>query len=114
MPDPNPSSVLPYVPTRADSDAFDQLKELIANGYVADPGAPGEAGILLRHKAAPDLILHADGRLEVPIGQPAKSVRRFLDWRRWLKILALVIFGGIFWLVSLGFTMTLLESLEGL
>ncbi len=97
------------MPVRVEAEAFDQLKELVANGYVPDSGAPGEAGILLRHKSAPDLVLHANGRIEVPIGQPAKGLRRLFNWRGWLKFIALVVLGFVFWLVSLTASTSTLE-----
>lgn len=96
---------------RAEAEAFDRLKELVANGYVPDAGAPGEAGILLRHRSAPDLVLHADGRIEVPIGQPAKDVRPMFNWRGWLRLFALLAIGAIFWLVSVGVSVGILEGM---
>ena len=113
MPEPSKPSILHLepVPSRPEPEAFDRLKELVANGYVADPGAPDEAGLLLRHRSAPDLILFPDGRIEVPIGQPAKGVRRHFNWRGWLKLFALLAIGAIFWLVSVGVSVGILEGM---
>ncbi len=113
MPEPSPSSVLHYQakPAAAGLEPFDQLKELLANGYVPDSGAPGESSLLLRHKSAPDLLLHADGRIEVPIGQPAKGARPLFNWRGWLKLIALLTIGAIFWLVSVGVSIGILEGM---
>ena len=113
MSDPSSSTVLRYEPKPAQAvpEPLDRLKELIANGYVPEAGEPGEAGMLLRHRSAPDLIFHADGRIDVPIGQPAKRIRFGFDWRSWLRILALVVVGGLFWLASVGISLSILESL---
>ena len=113
MSDPNASSVLRYEPkpTAPVPQPFDRLKELVANGYVPDPGTPGEAGLLLRHRSAPDLILFEDGRIEVPIGQPAKGGRRFSNWSGWFKFAVLVAIGFVFWLISVTATVSILESM---
>lgn len=97
----------------AGPEPFDRLKELVANGYVPEAGAPGEGGILLRHKSAPDLILYPDGRIDVPIGQAAKRFRNIVGWRKWLRILALIVLGGAFWVISVGATLVLLEGIFG-
>ena len=111
MPEPSVPTVLRYEPkpVRSEAQSFDRLKELVANGYVADPGAPGEEGLLLRHRAAPDLVLFPDGRIEVPIGQPAKGMRRLFNWRGWLKFVAMLVLGFVFWLISLTASISILE-----
>lgn len=39
-------------------------------GYVPDPGQEEDlGGILLRHESAPDLILRADGTIDLPARQ---------------------------------------------
>ncbi len=113
MSETNAPPVLRYEsePVPADPQPFDRLKELVANGYVPDPGTPGEAGLLLRHRSAPDLILFEDGRIEVPIGQPAKGARRFSNWRGWFKFAVLVAIGFVFWIISVTATVSILESM---
>ena len=113
MPDLKACSALPYAAKtmEAVSHPFDRLKELVANGYVPDPGMPGEAGLLLRHWSAPDLILFEDGRIDVPIGQPAKRARRFSNWRGWFKVSVLVAIGFVVWLISVTATVSILESM---
>ena len=53
---------------------FEKLRELARNGYVPDAEPGPEGGMLLRHDNAPDLILHADGRIELPVGQRPKPI----------------------------------------
>ena len=78
------------------SASFEKLQELTRHGYLPDtqPLRNGD-GILLRHKAAPDLILWADGTVDVPLGQPARSPAAPAPTpskkRRWGR--ALLIFG---------------------
>jgi hypothetical protein len=54
--------------------AFDRLHALVRKGYRPEIGAEGAGGtIALRHLAkAPDLLLHADGRVE---GLPGRVPR---------------------------------------
>jgi hypothetical protein len=54
--------------------AFDRLHALVRKGYRPEIGAEGAGGtIALRHLArAPDLVLHADGRVE---GLPGRVPR---------------------------------------
>jgi hypothetical protein len=101
MPD-TPTSPLPAAP------AFEQLRELTRNGYVADePGARG-ASVRLRHAHAPDLVLHADGRLELPLGQPEKP--RAPSRTPWLRIALAVVLATAFWFLSVFATTVLLFS----
>ena len=52
----------PYAP---DAPAFDRLRALARRGYVADMEVEGPGGgILLRHAAAPDIVLFPDGTVE--------------------------------------------------
>lgn len=93
---------------------FDVLKELTRHGYVPDTSDIETSGILLRHDHAPDLVLRADGRLELPAGQKrkggavglARDIKR-MSWRRTLMIVALA---GLFWILAVYFTVSLLES----
>lgn len=78
--------------------SFEKLQELTRHGYAPDPQPLAEGdGILLRHRSAPDLILWADGRVDVPLGQPAKADRNQalapVKKRRWGR--ALLIFGAL-------------------
>ena len=64
------------------------MRELARSGYAVDPDAEA-AGLLLRHKVAPDLILHEDGAIELAISQPRqrhgrKAPRQAgrISWRR--------------------------------
>lgn len=71
------------------------VRELERHGYVADPYSmdPG-AGALFRHAAAPNLVVHEDGRIELPSGQlatqsllpPPARIR----WRRTLLVVTLL------------------------
>lgn len=52
----------PYAP---ETPAFDRLRALVRRGYVADMEAEGPGGgMLLRHPAAPDIVLYPDGAVE--------------------------------------------------
>ena len=87
-----------------EGQSFDVLKELTRHGYVtAASDLPG-GGILLRHDRAPDLVLHADGRLELPAGQarkqgPAGLVRniRRMSWGRTFMI---VVLAALIWFLA--------------
>lgn len=102
--------------TPDEPQTFGVLKELTRNGYVPDTSDIEASGILLRHEHAPDLILHADGRLEVPVGQPKKAAKarmvpgvpRGMSWRR---TLATILFASILWFLSVAFTASLLEGM---
>lgn len=99
---------------RDDLGAFEVLRELTKNGYVVEGDDDRSTGICLRHDSAPDLILHADGRVEVPLGQKRKSAiaglmpggRRGLSWGRTLVIILLL---GIVWVLSAFLTANFLE-----
>lgn len=99
---------------RDDLGAFEVLRELTNNGYAIDGGDDRSSGIRLRHESAPDLILHADGRVEVPLGQKRKSgldgfvpgVRRGMSWRRTLVIVILL---GVLWTFSAWLTAVFLS-----
>ena len=104
------------VTERDDLGAFEVMRELTRNGYVIDGGDERSSGIRLRHDSAPDLILHADGRIEVPLGQKRKSaitglmpgVRRGLSWRR--TIAMIILLGGL-WFLAVFLSATFLESM---
>lgn len=99
---------------RDDLGAFQVLRELTHNGYAIDGADDRSSGIRLRHDSAPDLILHADGRVEVPLGQKRKpgitglvpGVRRGMSWGRTLIIVVVL---AIVWCVSAYLTATFLE-----
>ncbi len=95
---------------------IESMRELARNGYVADPEAPAEGqGILLRHDVAPDLVLHADGRIELPLRPAAKPQagktgakgERRISWRRTLLV-ALV--AAIAWTMSVLFGVMLING----
>jgi hypothetical protein len=73
-------------------------RDLERHGYVADPYATDAGGgALYRHAVAPSLIVHDDGRIELPSGQrtaqsllPAQLERKRIRWRRALPFLALL------------------------
>jgi hypothetical protein len=104
--------VLPSGETRV----IDSLRELVRNGYVADPDAPIEAeGILLRHDVAPDLVLFADGRIELPVGplpkrgsaKPKTKAEKRISWRRTLLVLVVA---AIAWTMSVFLGVAFLSS----
>ncbi len=73
-------------------------RELERHGYVADRySTEPSAGALFRHAVAPSLILHDDGRIELPSGQrtnqallPAGARPTRIRWSRTLLFLALL------------------------
>ena len=86
---------------------FDKLRELTRNGYVPEAGDEmPEGGILLRHDSAPDLILRADGSLDLPVGQRTRRrtataesrAEKRIYWRRTFLVVVLTI---AVWFVSL-------------
>jgi len=93
---------------------FDVLRELTRNGYVPDTSDIETGGIMLRHDRAPDLVLHADGRIEVPIGQRKKlamsrlmpNVRTGMSWRRTALIVVLI---ALVWFFSVFLTASFME-----
>jgi hypothetical protein len=102
----------PGVETRV----IESLRELTRNGYVADPDAPADGqGILLRHDGAPDLVLHADGRIELPLRQApkreagkskAKGETR-ISWRRTFLVFFVAM---VAWSMSVFLGVALLSS----
>ena len=103
-------------PAYADAEAqtFEILRELTRNGYVPDTSDIESSGILLRHDQAPDLVLHADGRIDVPIGQRRKpaisrlipNVRTGMSWGRTAFIILLV---AVLWFFSIFLTVSFME-----
>jgi len=74
------------------------VRELERHGYVADPYSTEEdGGALFRHAAAPSLIVHHNGRIELPTGQrvsqgflPLQPPRKRIRWTRTLLFLAML------------------------
>jgi hypothetical protein len=94
---------------------FDKVKELTRNGYVPDSSRDdGSGGILFRHDSAPDLVLHADGRIDLPVGQPAKRrpepapAGGRISWRRTFTVVVITI--GV-WFLSLAVAASVIEYL---
>jgi hypothetical protein len=98
----------------AEAQTFEVLRELTRNGYVPDTSDIETSGILLRHDQAPDLVLHADGRIDVPIGQRRKAamtrlipnVSTGMSWRRTAVI---VFLGALLWSFALFLTVSFME-----
>lgn len=94
----------------ADPTVFEKLRELTRNGYVPDAGHDDESGgILFRHDSAPDLVLHADGRIDLAAGRPrprpaAKGERR-VSWRRTFVVMLTV----AVWILSLAVAASFIE-----
>ncbi len=95
---------------------IESLRELARNGYVADPEATTEGqGILLRHDVAPDLVLHADGRIELPLrpapkreaGKTKVQDKKRISWRRTFLV---VVVAAIAWTMSVFLGVALLSS----
>jgi hypothetical protein len=96
---------------------FDKLRELTRNGYVPDSASPSKrSGILLRHPTGPDLILQADGSIDLPLGQTAKSAVAPSDSAAArprmskLRTLMILILAATFWFLSVAITATILEA----
>lgn len=96
---------------------FEKLRELARNGYVPDPEPGPQGGMLLRHDNAPDLILHADGRIDLPLAQrprpaaaepapPPSPARRRMAKRRTLLI---VLLAAAFWFLSVVLTVSIIS-----
>lgn len=76
------------------TSSFETLQELTRHGYMPDSQPlPHSAGLLLRHRSGPDLILHPDGTVGVPLGQsvnesvaPKVKVPKKRRWGRALLI----------------------------
>ena len=96
--------------------AFEQMRELVRNGYLPDAGEASERAIRLRHPQAPDLLLHPDGRIEIPGHQEPKPSKAFAiepERRRMSKrrTLAIILLAAIFWFFSAYFTAVILEGM---
>ncbi len=107
------------VPVSGRPATFDKLRKLTRHGYVPDPSpSPSMTGILLRHSSAPDLVLHADGRIELPPAQrekksapePKAASRDRISWRR--TIFVTVVVAGL-WLLSVLFGLFILSGMVG-
>lgn len=107
-----------FVPIEGQADAFGKLRELTRNGYAPVPEeARIDGGILLRHESGPDLVLHADGRLDLPAEQGAKRTKaatkaakeKRVYWLRTLFVVAMIV---TVWFLSLALTAGILESME--
>ena len=94
---------------------FEKLRELTRNGYVPDAEADLAAGgLLLRHDSAPDLLLKADGSLDLPVGQSARPraapvetrAEKRIYWRRTLIVVVLTI---AVWFLSLAVAASFIE-----
>ncbi len=89
------------------------LKELTRHGYAADRRSAEMPGaLLLRHPAAPDLVLREDGTLGLPPGQPLKAYSPSLavnkpSWRRALFIVLLL---AAYTFVTLAVMSTIISS----
>ena len=98
--------------------AFDQLRELVRNGYSPDAEPAAGEAILMRHAQAPDLLVFPDGRIEVPAHQKPKlaslpaalaaPLRKRMSKRR---TFAIVVLAAIFWFFSAFFTAIILEGM---
>ncbi|HEX8482742.1 MAG TPA: hypothetical protein VF650_12640 [Allosphingosinicella sp.] len=99
---------------------FEKLRELARNGYVPDPDRASGGGILLRHESAPDLVLRADGRIDLPLGQRPRSVAALApsspaavaEARRMSKrrTLLIVLLAAAFWFMSLALTSSIISG----
>ena len=95
--------------------AFEQLRALVRNGYAPDGEQEAGSAILMRHAQAPDLLLHPDGRIELPARQKPKleasvvaPARPRMSKRRTFVI---VVMAAIFWFFSAYFTAVILEGM---
>ncbi len=102
-------------PLSPETRVIESLRELTRNGYVADADAPADGqGILLRHVKGPDLVLHADGRIELPLrpapkrpaGRKAEGEKR-ISWRRTFLVFFVAM---IAWMMSVFLGVSLLSS----
>jgi hypothetical protein len=107
---------LAAAPFPPETRVIESLRELTRNGYVADPDAPADGqGILLRHDKAPDLVLHADGRIELALGpaprRPAAGRKaeagKRISWRRTFLVFVVAM---IAWMMSVFLGVSLLSS----
>lgn len=106
---------LAAAPLASETRVIESLRELARNGYVADPDAPADGqGILLRHDKAPDLVLHADGRIELPLrpaptraaGRKAEGKKK-ISWRRTFLVFVVAM---IAWMMSVFLGVSFLSS----
>ena len=95
--------------------AFEQLRALLRNGYAPDGEQEAGSAILMRHAQAPDLLLHPDGRIELPSRQSpkrkesvAEPARPRMSKRRTFVI---VVMAAIIWFFSAYFTAGILEGM---
>jgi hypothetical protein len=99
---------------------FEKLRELARNGYVPDPQPEAGGGILLRHDNGPDLVLRADGRIDLPVGQRARpaapvhasSPAAVSEVHRMSKrrTLLIVLLAAVFWFMSLALTSSIISG----
>lgn len=80
------------------ASGFEALKELSRHGYRPSPQPlPNSTGVLVQHKAAPDLVVYPDGTIRVPGTQslkgdaPAAYPSPRVSWRRGLLFLFVLI-----------------------
>ena len=106
------------VPMEGQADAFGKLRELTRNGYapVVEDGRT-DGGILLRHESGPDLVLHPDGRLDLPAEQGANRTKAATKAARekriyWLRTLSVVAMIVAVWFLSLALASGLIESMN--
>ena len=113
---PDDRPPMPANPLAGQPATFEKLRELTRNGYVPDPGQDEDiGGILLRHESAPDLILRADGSIDLPPRQAPKRQaaeresprEKRIYWRRTFLVVLMTI---AVWLLSLAIAATLLEG----
>ena len=106
------------VPTEGQDGAFGKLRELTRSGYApVSDDARADGGILLRHESGPDLVLHADGLLDLPTEQGARKAKaetraakeKRIYWLRTLFVVAMIV---TVWFLSLALTAGLLESMD--
>lgn len=108
--------------TAGEPQIFEKLRELARNGYVPVPEPGPGGGMLLRHDNAPDLLLHPDGRIDLPAGIHAGSAAAMRSAapapetsagpRRMSKLrtLLMVLFAALFWIMSLALTSSILHG----
>ncbi|HET9427294.1 MAG TPA: hypothetical protein VFO69_02950 [Allosphingosinicella sp.] len=102
-------------PSTGEAVVFDKLRELTRSGYVPDMSSPtAGAGILLRHAAAPDLILQPDGSIDLPLDQAAKPAAHIAakpPRMAKLRTLMIVVLAVCLWFLSVVITVSILEGM---